>query len=347
MKAAVYLGPEKLEIREVEKPSCKAGEALIKVKACAICGTDVRIYYHGQANVKPPHIIGHEIAGVVEQAGAGVKGVAEGDRVTVVTSVGCGKCRFCGKGYYNLCNETKALGYFWPGGFAEYVLIPEKSVSQNSIIKIPDGISFETASIIEPLSCCINGQEYLKIEKGDFVVVFGCGPIGIMHAELARAQGASKVAIIDVSEDKLELGRKFNGFVLVNSAKEDPVKKVLEMTRNEGADVIIVAAGSGKAQQQALEMAAKKARLSYFAGLPKESPTIEFNSNTLHYREISVYGAFASHGAQYRKAAELIEKGLIDASKMITHFYPLEKIEEAIRAVKSGKTLKAVIKIET
>ncbi len=346
MKAAVFMEPGKMEVKEVDKPVCKDGEILVKVGACAICGTDVRIYFNGQKNVVPPHIIGHEIAGTIEEIGKGVSGYSIGGRVTTVTSVCCGKCKFCEKGYYNICVDSRAIGYFWPGGFAEYVSIPKDAVSQNSVIKIPDNVSFEEASIVEPLSCCINGQDYLDIQEGDFVVVFGCGPIGIMHAELAKAQGAASVVIADISEDKLQFGRGFKDIILLNVKEEDPVDKVMKLTGGEGADVVIVAAGSKKAQVQAMNMAAKKARVSFFAGLPKDDPIIELDSNLLHYREISVFGAFASYEAQYRKALNIVSAGKIESGKIITHTFPLDKIVEAIKLVKAGKTLKVVIKIE-
>jgi len=347
MRAAVFLGPEKMEVKEVNKPDVKEGEVLIRVNACAICGTDVRIYYHGQKNVSPPHIIGHEIAGTIEKTGGKVTGCNAGDRVTVVTSVGCGKCKFCKKGYYNLCVDTKAIGYYYQGGFAEYICIPKESVNQNSILKLPENVSFDAASIVEALSCCINGQEYLNIEKDEIVVIFGCGPIGCMHAELAKAKGASKIYMLDIAENKLKLAERFPNIILINTGEKDPVRKILEETAGEGADVIIVAAGSKAAQEQALQLAAKKGRISYFAGLPKDDPVIRFDSNILHYKEVSVFGAFASYREQYQKALELISEGRIDSQKLITHRFPLEEIVKGIELVKAGKTLKVVVQVET
>ncbi|GAF74604.1 unnamed protein product, partial [marine sediment metagenome] len=133
----------------------------VKVYACAICGTDVRIYRHGQKNVVPPHIIGHEIAGTVEALGPGVTGVEIGSHVVVVTSVGCGECKFCRRGWHNLCVKGVAIGYYYQGGFAQYITVPEPAVMQGNIIPFSPELSFPEASIVEPLSCCINGQEYL------------------------------------------------------------------------------------------------------------------------------------------------------------------------------------------
>ncbi len=342
MKAALFLGPEKMEVKELEKPQCKEGEISLRVKACAVCGTDVRIYYHGQKNVKPPHIIGHEIAGVIEDFGSGIQGYEKGEPVIVVTPVGCGKCRLCKKGLHNLCLDFKAIGYHYPGGFAQYVVIPEAAVGQGNVLKIPP-IPFDEASLVEPLSCCVNGQNYLNIEQGDRVAVLGAGPIGCMHAELAWTRGAAKVILADISQTRLQLARRIPADLYVNSAKEDPVKKVLKFTGGEGVDVTIVACPSGQAQEQALEMTAKKGRISFFGGLPHDKSKISLDSNLLHYKEISLFGAFASHASQYKKALSLIESRKVDARKLITHKFPLEDIVQGIEMVKNGESLKVVI----
>jgi len=344
MKAAVYLGPEKVEIRDVPKPKCGAGEIVIKVNACAICGTDVRIYYNGQKNVVPPAITGHEICGVIEQVGKNVSGYNEGQRAIVVTPVGCGTCKFCRASLHNLCVDFKAIGYDFPGGFAEYVPINEAAVRQANVIVAPDSLDFDEGSLVEPLSCCINGQEYLSISLGDTVVVFGAGPIGCMHAELAKSYGATRVIMIDTLDERVDLARKVTSAdVFINALKEDPVKAVMENTGGLGADVVITACSAGIAQQQALMMTAKRGRISFFAGLPKDKPSIQFDSNLLHYREISVFGAFASHSTDYVRALALVASRKIDARKFITKKIPLEDIVSGYQASRSGQGLKVVV----
>jgi len=346
MKAAFYLEPEKIEVREAKKPICHQGEILLKVSYCAICGTDVRTYLHGHKKVHPPHIIGHEIAGEIAEIGKGVKGCRVGERVTVVTSVGCGRCRWCRKGLYNLCPEGKAIGYFYPGGFAEYLLMPKKGVLQNLILKIPKNVELLEASIIEPLSCCLHGQSYLNIKKNDSVAIFGAGPIGMMHLELAKEKGASKTFLIDISEEKLKFARKyFSADRFINGDKENPAEKILSFTKNNGVDVVIVAAPAKVAQQQALKIAGKKARVSFFGGLPGNDSIIAFDSNFLHYNEISVFGSFASNRVEYVQALNLIASGKIKAKNFITHQLPLERIEEGFGLLRKGKALKVVLKI--
>lgn len=343
MKAAVFMGPEKMEIKDVPRPQCGKGEILLAVKSCAICGTDGRIYFNGQKNVVPPAILGHEFAGDVAEVGEGVDNYAPGDRVIAVTSIGCGRCRYCEKGLVNMCPEATHLGYEFSGAFAEYLSIPAEAVQQNAVIPLPDGLSYEEAAMVEPLSCCLNGQEYLDIQPGDTVVVIGAGPIGCMHLMLAKAADAGKTIIVDVDEKRLEMVKRVEPQIIVNGKEDSSVERVLQETEGLGAEVVIVACGSHQAQVDAMRMAAKMGRVSFFAGLPKDKPTITFDSNWLHYREISVFGAFASHRAQFIKALELISSGRIDAAKIITHRFPLERIVEAIITTKKGEGLKSVI----
>ncbi len=343
MKAAVFMGPEQMEVKEVAKPECSEGEVLLAVKVCAICGTDGRIYYHGQKNVVPPHIIGHEIVGEIAEIGDGVEGYEIGEAVTVVTSIGCGHCDYCEKGLTNMCPDSKAIGYYYPGGFAEYMRVPAEAVRQNAIIKLPEGMAYDEAAMVEPLSCCINGQEYLNIQPGDTVVVIGAGPIGCMHLMLAQAAEAGKRIIIDVDEKRLKMAERFEPDLIVDGRDGSSVEKVMEATGGLGAEVVIVACGSHQAQMDAIRMAAKMGRVSYFAGLPKDKPTITFDSNVMHYREISVFGAFASHRRQFVKALELVSSDKINAAQVITHRFPLEQIVEGIVTTKGGEGLKSVI----
>ena len=257
MRAAVYLGPKNIQVQTVPKPQCGPGEIRIKVGACAICGTDMRIYTHGQKNVVPPAITGHEIAGVIDAVGAGVEGYKVGQKATIVTPVGCGHCKFCIRGIHNLCVDFKAIGYDYPGGFAEYVTIGEKAVRQGNVIVMPAHVPDDEASLVEPLSCVLNGQEYLHIGVGDTVTVIGAGPIGLMHLELARAKGATKLILIEWAKARLDVAKeKFPADTYICSADEDPVKRVIEATDGVGTDVAIVACGVNQCQEQAIAMTA-------------------------------------------------------------------------------------------
>ena len=262
----------------------------------------------------------------------------------VVTPVGCGRCKFCRAGVHNLCVDFKAIGYDFPGGFAQYVLLNEAAVRQGNIIPMSEGVPFDEASLVEPLSCCVNGQEYLHIGIGDSVAVFGAGPIGSMHVELARSKGATKVILIEPDPTRINMAKeRVTADRYVLASKEEPVEAVLKETGGQGVDVAICCCSAHQAQEQAMQVAAKQARVSFFAGLPKDKPTITFDSNTLHYKEISVYGAFASHATQYVGALALIASRKVDARKFITRTLALEEIPEAIRNSKQGKDLKMVV----
>lgn len=344
MKAALFLEPGRMEIREVDTPRCESGDLLLKVEACAICGTDVRIFTYGQKNVQPPAIVGHEIAATIAEIGGDVSGYQVGERVVLVTPVGCGRCRFCGKGFHNLCMDFKAFGYDFSGGFAQYVRIHAAAVRQGNALQIPQEMPFDEAALIEPLSCCVNGQSYLDIGKGDSVVVFGAGPIGIMHVELARSSGATRLFLVEPDEKRQAMAKeRVQVERHISAGREDPVQVVMEETEGFGADVAIVACSVHQAQSQALALAAKQGRVSFFAGLPKDRPTVEFDSNALHYREISVYGAFASHATQYSQAAALLASREVDGRKFITRKIPLEELPSVLRDYKNGNDLKVIV----
>jgi L-iditol 2-dehydrogenase len=347
MKAAVYHGPGDIRLQDVPTPTPAAGEVLLRVRACAICGTDLRIFTHGQKNVVPPRITGHEIAGEIAEIGTGVTGDFKvGDKATVVTCVGCLKCPYCAKGVYNLCDDPKYLGYFYDGGFAEYMIIPEQAVRGGNIVVVDPKLSFAEIAMIEPMSCCINGQDYLRIERGDTVVVFGAGPIGNMHAELAHAAGASRIIMIDILDARLQASRKCYVTDTINSKNEDPLARVMELTGGRGADVVITAAGVKSIQELAIGMAAKLGRISWFASIPKDDPIVKFDSNVPHYKEISIFGVFASNRRHFDKAARLIASGQVDARKFATHTFPLERIVAGFENSRAGNGLKTVITID-
>lgn len=345
MKAAVYLNPGHIEIREVSTPTAGPGEVVLAIDACTVCGTDVRIYKHGHRNVTPPRITGHEICGTVKEVGPGVEGITVGERVIVYTEVGCGRCEYCIQKRINMCAERKAIGYAFDGGFAEYMKVPAAAVAQGNLIKVPDGVPSAHAAIAEPLACCLNGQRFLDISLGDTVVVFGAGAIGCMHLELAKRQGAAKLILINnSSEERLRLAERFDPDVCITAAKEDPVEAVLKATQGRGADVVIVACSSPKAQEQAIAMAAPHGRISLFGGLPGTEPRISFDSNRVHYKELSVFGAFSAYPHQYLQALNYISSGIIPAEKLLTHEFPLDQTAQAIETAAKGEALKVVVR---
>ncbi|MDH5702958.1 MAG: alcohol dehydrogenase catalytic domain-containing protein [Aigarchaeota archaeon] len=346
MKAAIFAGKEKFEVRELDRPHCGEGEVLVKVRACAICGSDLRIF-HGSKSIDVP-ITGHEISGTVEEVGKRVEGVSVGDRVVIETVVGCGECDACRRGEENRClNKYRAIGYQYNGAFAQFILIPKEAVKQGNVIEVSDSISFDEAAIVEPLSCVLNGWEpFKKRSEGFTTVVMGAGPIGMLHSEYAKSLG-SRVILVNRTAPRLRLAEKIglSADVVVDASECDLVERVIELTDSVGANAVICAASSKEIQEQALEMAAVDADVSYFAGISKDDPLAMINTNLLHYKELHVHGANASNRRQYLAAVDLIASGKIGVKKIITHRFPLGKIDEAIRTAedRSMNALKVIV----
>jgi len=344
MKAAVLEDLEKIVIKELETPTVDEESLLLKVKACAVCGSDIRIYRYGSPRVKPPQIIGHEIAGEVVEVGSKVTKFKQGDRVAIGADVPCGECPACQQGIGNNCPINYAMGYQFEGGFAEYVLINPLVIKYGPIHHIPDNLDFEEAALAEPLGCCINGLELADLRVGDTVVIIGGGPAGCLLTDLAKCMGATKVIISQRSKNRLEMIKnEFSADVVISSTEEDFEKIVLDETNGEGADVVITACSSPDAQEQALSVIAHRGRINYFGGLPKGSRKINIDSNLIHYKECFVLGSHGAVPRHHRIALDLIAAGVIDVRKLITHRFPLDSILEAFNVVENREAMKAVI----
>jgi len=346
MKAAFLVGKEHCQIKGIERPKCGYGEVLVRVKACAVCGTDLRIF-HDERGIDVP-TTGHEISGVIEEMGDDVKELSAGDRVIIETIVGCGECGACGRGEENRCRRGyKAIGFQYNGGYAQFLLTPREAVKQGCVIKIPDNISFDEATIVEPFSCVVNGWSPFKKRKPGFITaVIGAGIIGMLHVEYAKQLG-SRVILINRTSPRLILAQRIGLLAdeFIDGSKYDPIKRVKELTDGLGADVIICAASSKDVQKWALEMAAVDADISYFAGLPEDDPYTMLDTNLIHYNELHVHGANSSNKKQYLQALNLIASGKINVKKFITHKFPLEKIAEAINSLedRSSNAIKVII----
>jgi L-iditol 2-dehydrogenase len=234
MRAAVLEELERMVVREVPDPRIGPGEILVRVRACAVCGSDVRIYHHGNPRVQPPHILGHEIAGDVIAVGAGVEQFQVGDRVATAADVPCGVCEYCRAGMGNNCAINYALGYQFPGGFAELLALNRVTVSYGPVHHIPHGMSYETATLAEPLACCLNGLERSFLAPGDSVLIIGAGPAGILLAEAAKALGATQVILAQRSARRLELARAFRADALIATQQQDLQEAVMDLTRGRG-----------------------------------------------------------------------------------------------------------------
>jgi L-iditol 2-dehydrogenase len=346
MKAAVIKTPGIIVVEEIATPKPGNGEVLLKVEACAICGTDQRVL-KGEKHVDVP-IVGHEITGIVTELGEGVKNVKIGERYAIQTVIGCGNCPMCIIHRENLCEKGfKAMGYQWNGGFADYMIMPKVGVDQGCLIPIAADMTANLGTLIEPLSCCINGMRTIPFENMNHVVVFGGGIIGVLNGMVAKFRGAKTVTIMDVSQDRLdllkELGLPFENFV--NSSKAKPEDWVKENTNGRGVDAVVVAASVKSLVAVGLKLLARDGHLSIFAGMPKSDPADMIDLNLIHYSELHVHGANSSVLRDYIDAREMIMKGKDEFKKLVTHEFKIADFNKAvdIQGNPANKALKVII----
>jgi len=344
MRAYVYAAPGELRVGDAPRPRAGPQGALMKVSVASICGTDVRTRRFGNAGLRPPRIIGHEACGILVDVGREVTGFREGDRVMVVPAIGCGVCPSCRKGRTNMCSDLRTIGFEYDGTFAEYLAVPERAFHMGNVLKLESSVSDAEATLTEPAACCLNGQGYLRIEPGDVVFIFGAGFIGCMHAELALRSGASRVIVSDVTARRLARVKTLlpPSVELLDSRTKDPVQYVQETTHGIGVDVIITACAVGSTHATAMEISARRARISLFGGLPDSSQKF-LDSNAIHYKELSVFGSHASTVAGNRRVLEMIAAREIDIAKYASRTYALERIDDAFEALKSEDLMKVLV----
>jgi L-iditol 2-dehydrogenase len=343
MKAAVYTGPRQIELRDVDDPVAGPGEVVLRVDAATICGTDLKIFQHGKSNIHPPQILGHEFAGTIVECGLGVAGFAAGDRVAVDPVISCGRCRYCLQYKPALCSALTVVAYDYPGAFAPYIALPASAVGGGALHSVPDRLETRVAALMEPLACAVNAHERMQTGIGDAVLVVGAGPLGVMHACLARARGASAVLIADMLPSRLALADGFGFDGLLDASSAGYVEQIKELTGGFGPDVVVVANSSATAQTQSLLLAAKGARICFFGGLPQSAPMVEIDSNVLHYREQTLFGAFGASRLHNAIALQLLANGQIPGDKIITHVVPLSGIVDGLGLVQRGESLKVLV----
>lgn len=343
MLAARMYGVNDLRVVEVPKPTAGPGEMVIKVKAAAICGTDVRMLTSGATGVDEAHpvTLGHEFAGTIEEMGQGVCGYSVGQRVAIAPNMGCGVCDVCVSGNEQLCADYRALGVNTDGAFAEYVLIPAAAVAAGNITPLGDRVSFVEGALNEPLSCVLNGSERCNIRPGDFVLVVGAGAIGIMHAKLARLAGASRVVVSDLSPERLQAVKAIDDTIITAGMMDEATTK--ELTDGHLFDVIITACPSPAAQQASFGQAALNGRICFFGGLPKGREEVPLNTNIIHYKQLWVTGTTRASLAQYRKTLSFIQNGILSVESIATQRAPLADIQRLFELAIAAKGLKNVV----
>jgi L-iditol 2-dehydrogenase len=322
-----------VEVREVPKPKIKDDEVLIKVKAAAICGSDLGIYNYTPAysKMRLPVVMGHEFAGEVVETGSVEQGSRIGDRVLAESVKACGVCGFCRSGMSNLCDGSTLFGIHTDGGFAEYVAVPASLLH-----RVPDAMSYEEAALVEPLSNALHFvRDITPFRFGDLVVVQGCGPIGLFSAQLFRLGGA-RLLVTGLTLDK-ERFRIAEGLGLetLNVEKDDLKDRVMELSEGVGADVAFVAVGAPQAVKQATEIVRKRGHITVVGIFGKEVPV---DLTWLVRRELSIVGAYDAKPDNFTQSIDLITSGQVNVRDVLTHRFSLDQAEEAFRVAldKSG-----------
>lgn len=338
MKAAVYLGKETIETRELEIPSLKDGEILIKVMACGICGTDVHIFHGspGATEATVPVVLGHEFSGEVVECAPGTSRIKVGDKVTVDPNMYCGNCDYCLNGKKNYCPSMGAVGVNQNGGFEAYCAVPEKQ----AILLSPD-VDYEEAAMAEPVACCLRGIDNIGITQGDTVCIVGGGAIGQIMAQLARISGASKVVVSEPVEMRRDLAISLGADAAVDPMAGDLKEQLQSTIGKDYADVVIECVGRPVAVGQAVHIAGKGGKILLFS-VPNPNDTFELPLIDVFQKELTIKGSFVNPDTQYR-AASLISEKRLNLKPLITHRYPTEQLEEAIKKQMANDSVKVVV----
>lgn len=341
MKAIRYHAPQDIRYEEVEIKEPKSTEVQVRIQAALTCGTDVKTFRRGHPVLikKTPSGFGHEFAGIIEKVGKDVVGFKPGDRVVAANSAPCGKCFYCLKKQYNLCENLDLLN----GAYAEFINIPERIVEKN-LLKIPTGLSFEKAAFAEPLANVVHGVERTNINPGDTVGIFGIGPIGLMFARLAKLKGARVIAA-GRNPLKLRMAKEFAQCDEVIDLKRynHPEKIFRSFTENErGLDVAVECVGLPEIWEKMFELVRKGGKVHLFGGC-KSGTSVNIDTRKLHYDEIQVISVFHHTPQYFRQALDLIADGHVDATKLITKKMNLSEAKEAILAHERGEAIKILL----
>jgi L-iditol 2-dehydrogenase len=353
MHAAVFYGPNNIATKQVKLCDYDEDKEMIilRVKSCAICGYDVRVFRNGHHKVTPPVVLGHEICGeTIEDIKSFDKIILKaGSRVTVSPLVPCLKCIYCYKKQFNLCINLKEIGSNINGGFAEFLKVPKRTLQIGGIIPIPYEIDDEEAALLEPLSCCINGLSHIGMTKQSAgetssVGIIGDGPIGLIHLQLCKLIGA-KTIVIGKVRSRIQKAKSIGADAVI-LAKDNEIKditeEVFQVTDGLGVNAVIIATSNPAALNVATRIVSKNSKINVFAGMPKGS-ILSLDPNFLHYNQVTLTGSFSATPQALQQAIRLVANKEVCLSKIISHEYPLSHIQEAIFATENYHGLRVVI----
>lgn len=342
MTAAVLYGKEDVKIERVPIPRVGDGEVLIKVQVALTCGTDLKVYqrgYHARMIV-PPALFGHELAGVIEEVGPGVRSFKKGQRVVALNSAPCGQCFYCSKHQENLCEDL----LFNNGAYAEYIRVPKRIVEVN-MLPVPPDVSYEEAALVEPLACVLRGLHETGVEIGDTVTVIGGGPIGLMFMQVGKLIGCNVIGVVK-RDSQVEAAKKAGCADVVQITKvADPVQAARALTpERRGSDVVIEAVGRPEAWEWATEIVRKGGTVNFFGGCANGTK-VSLDAQRLHYSEITLKATFHHTPDTVRRAFALIAERRIKGADYITGEAPLSRLQQVLRHMlnRNGQIKTAII----
>ncbi|HEY6351778.1 MAG TPA: zinc-binding dehydrogenase [Candidatus Angelobacter sp.] len=340
MTAAVLYGKEDVKIERVPIPPLEAGEVLVKVNVALTCGTDLKVFqrgYHARMIV-PPALFGHELSGVIEEVGPGVRDFRRGMRVVALNSAPCSACFYCMKHQENLCEDL----LFNNGAYAEYIKIPRRIVESN-MLALPDDMSFESAAMTEPLACALRGLQETGADIGDTVTIIGAGPLGLMLIQVAKLMGCDVVAVVKRDEQANDAKRFGADDVVHINKTKSAIDAVIHLTEGRGSDVVIEAVGRPQAWQWAVEMGRRGGVVNFFGGCATGTK-VELDTNRLHYSELTLKSTFHHTPESVRKAFTLIAEKKIKSTDYVTGEAPLSKLKQVLQQMlERGNQIKTAI----
>lgn len=338
MKGSYFLGEKRFEVRELPDRPLEADEVMVRVAACGVCGTDTHIYHgdKGSAEVTPPVVLGHEFSGVVERVGKDVSKVKVGDHVTVDPNIYCGSCHYCRQGKKQLCTNLQAVGVNRDGGFAQFCYIP-----QGQCYKLREDMPLVVGAMAEPLACCLHGIDRAQIRLGDTVCVIGGGAIGLMMVQLARLSGASRVVLSEPVAARRDIGLQLGADWAIDPMTESVKQRLKELLGVDGADVVVECVGNVTATAQAFEAAKAGARVLLFS-VPKVGATYNLVLDDVFRKELTILGSIINPDTHAR-AVDMLNSGKIKVEPLITHYFPIDQVEQAILMQESAESIKVIV----
>jgi L-iditol 2-dehydrogenase len=342
MKAALMYGPNDIRVEMTEKPACPKDGLILKIMAVGLCGSDIRNLTTDSRKGNYPFIYGHEIVGVVDETGPEETKYQVGQRLFLFPGTYCMECDSCVSGHSENCENEHVAKLAGTGGFAQYIAVGGEKIHYGGIYEIPDDVTYEAASLGEPLTSVFACLENVGVGYADTLVIIGAGPIGDFMAQIAKIRGAQKVIMIDINQHRLEMAKQFGVDEIINSSETDPIEAVKALTGGRGADKVISATPVNATQTQSIHMVRKGGIVVFFGGVPKGSMT-ELDCNLVHYNNIWIKGHFGASYDQSKRAFRLAIAKNFPSDKFITHILPLDKINEGITLTRTGEAIKVVL----